>query len=121
MSTPQKKPSHASMLATMAANIVAAGGEWFMGTDGTPYVTLPKPTRTLAVKSPGFKQFLSHEFYKDAGTVPSGSAIADAISTLCGAASTKPQHDVFLRVAGLEASFSRSGDATTRSSATKTA
>ena len=103
MTTKKQKDSHATMLVTMVTN---TGVELFMSKDGKPHLSLPRTSemgeRTMPINSKAFKQWLSRSFYVEQNIVPTGSALADAVTALSGSCLNKPVLDVYQRIAGFE-------------------
>jgi len=98
--TPKKKgPSHATQLIKLALN----SGELFHAPNGDPYITVQGPTRSYALNTKAFREYLAREFYKTRQMGVSASSLKDAIAALSGSASLNgPEIAVYNRVAGLD-------------------
>lgn len=77
-------------------------GELFMGTDDEAYVRFQreKHFEVWALESKGFREWIAHTYYTEAGRVPRSAQLADAMVTLSGKARHEGDtHQVHLRAA----------------------
>lgn len=79
----EKSKSQASVLAE-----VAEDAELFHTSDGDTYATIPinSHRETWALKSRGFRDWLSKRYYESEGSIPNSQAMQDALNTLQGIA-----------------------------------
>src|SRR5207248_109140 len=77
--------------------------EFFHTNDGMAYVTFTAAgvTHTFAIKERGYREWVSHEFFKRHGRPPGVGALADALNVLSGRAQHEgPERQVDLRIGG---------------------
>jgi hypothetical protein len=89
---------------TQASLLVEAarGAEFFHTSDGDTYATIPVNghRETWALKSRGFRDWLSKRFYESEGSIPNSQATQDALNTLQGIARHDgPEFEVHTRLA----------------------
>jgi hypothetical protein len=79
----EKSKSQASVLVE-----VAGDAELFHTSDGDTYATIPINSHheTWALKSRGFRDWLSKRYYESEGSIPNSQAMQDALNTLQGIA-----------------------------------
>ena len=89
-----------------AAVLLEAAGEaeLFHTPSGVPHATVPATAgshrETHKVRSPGFRQWLSHRYFQASGGAPGGQAVQDALGVIDARARFDgPEHPVFVRVA----------------------
>jgi hypothetical protein len=101
ISSPESAGSHASQ-ATRLVRLAATSSELFQTPEGEAFAAIEtNPWRECwAVRSQGFRAWLAQLFYNQEGKVPSGSALADALTVLDGKAKFEgPVRPVSVRVA----------------------
>jgi hypothetical protein len=106
-SKPEPKPNHCHSQATKLVSI-AERGELFHTPEGTAFATVTVETHleTWPVKSRGFRQYLSREFYASEKTAPHAQAFQEALGVIAAKACFDGREDlVFLRVAEREGSI----------------
>ena len=82
--------------------MVEALGELFMGTDDEAYVRFQRDGHfeVWPLESKGFREWVAHTYYSEAGRVPRSAQLADAMVTLSGKARHEGEtHQVHLRAA----------------------
>ena len=93
----EKKPSQATLLIEMAnrrVDVVAGGdGRTYAVRRGGPRVAFP------LLRKDGLRVQLAQQYYAEHHSVPSQSALTDAISVLEGRAMNQPPQDIHLRLA----------------------
>ena len=92
-----KPKSQASVLVE-----VTQDAEFFHTSDGDTYATLPVNghRETWALKSRGFRDWLSKRYYESEGSIPNSQATQDALNTLQGVARHDgPEFEVHTRLA----------------------
>lgn len=102
---PAKKKSLAHSTALIAVAMQNGTTDLFHSPDGEPYATVNVGTHreTLGLTSRAMRQYLSREFYVLKNSAPSKSALADAMTALCGSAMFHgPERRVYSRVAAID-------------------
>lgn len=83
---------------------LAEGAELFHTSEGDTYTTIPinNHHETWALRSRGFKDWLSKHYYEAEGSIPNSQAIQDALNTLQGIARHNgPEHEIHIRLASV--------------------
>lgn len=84
---------------------LAQSAELFHSADNTAYadVEVNGVRQTWSIRSKGFKQWLSHQFYKQSNSAPSSEPLQSALNLLeAQAVFNSPEREVAIRVAGLD-------------------
>lgn len=95
-----KSKSQSSVLVSLAE-----GAELFHTSEGDTYATIPINSHheTWALRSRGFKDWLSKYYFESEGSIPNSQAIQDALNTLQGIARHDgPEHDIQIRLASVD-------------------
>jgi hypothetical protein len=94
-----KPKSQSSILVGLAEDV-----ELFHTGDGDTYATISinNHRETWALRSRGFRDWLSKHYYESEGTIPNSQALQDALNTLQGIARHNgPEHETHIRLASV--------------------
>lgn len=84
---------------------LAEDAELFHTAEGDTYATIAinNHRETWALKSRGFRDWLSKHYYESEGSIPNSQALQDALNTLQGIARHNgPKHDIHIRLASVD-------------------